>query len=150
MQLARADEESELTMRYARVFLSTVILLMWSPAFSGPNDPIRVELNLAESVQNKCRLSFLIENKSETPIERLTPDLAIFNREGIIQRRLVAEMGPVYRSKTIIKTFEIEGECGQIGSILINDITVCTPGDPGLCLDRLVLSSRVPSIALFR
>jgi hypothetical protein len=137
-------------MRYSRALLPIMLLLVASSARSAPNDPIRVELNLAESVQNKCRLSFLIENKSETPIERLTPDLAIFNREGIIQRRLVAEMGPVYRSKTIIKTFEIEGECGQIGSILINDITACTPGDPGLCLDRLVLSSRVPGISLFR
>jgi hypothetical protein len=137
-------------MRYSRALFPIMILLIASPARPAPNEPIRVELNLAESVQNKCRLSFLIENKSETPIERLTPDLAIFNREGIIQRRLVAELGPVYRSKTIIKTFEIEGECGQIGSILINDVTACTPGDPGLCLDRLVLSSRVPSISLFR
>jgi hypothetical protein len=137
-------------MRYSRALFPIMLLLIASPARPAPNDPIRVELNLAESVQNKCRLSFLIENKSETPIERLTPDLAIFNREGIIQRRLVAEMGPVYRSKTIIKTFEIEGECGQIGSILVNDITACTPGDPGLCLDRLVLSSRVPNISLFR
>jgi hypothetical protein len=127
-----------------------MLLLIASSARSAPNDPIRVELNLAESVQSKCRLSFLIENKSETPIERLTPDLAIFNREGIIQRRLIAEMGPIYRAKTIIKTFEIEGECGQIGSILINDVTACTPGDPALCLDRLVLTSRVPGISLFR
>jgi hypothetical protein len=137
-------------MRYSMAFFPAMLVLIASTAIAAPNDPIRVELNLAESVQSKCRLSFLIENKSETPIERLTPDLAIFNREGIIQRRLVAEMGPVYRSKTIIKTFEIEGECGQIGSILVNDITACTPGDPGMCLDRLVLSSRVPNISLFR
>jgi hypothetical protein len=137
-------------MRHPSVLLLTMLPLIASPVFSAPNDPIRVELNVAESVQNKCRLTFLIENKSETPIERLTPDLAIFNREGIIQRRLVAEMGPVYRSKTIIKTFEIEGDCGQIGSILINDVTACTPGDPGLCLDRIILSSRVPNISLFR
>jgi hypothetical protein len=137
-------------MRYSRALLPIMLLLIASSARSAPSDPIRVELNLAESVQSKCRLSFLIENKSETPIERLTPDLAIFNREGIIQRRLVAEMGPIYRAKTIIKTFEIEGECGQIGSILINDVTACTPGDPALCLDRLVLTSRVPSISLFR
>jgi hypothetical protein len=137
-------------MRYSIALIPTMLVLIASAVIAAPNDPIRVELNLAESVQSKCRLSFLIENKSETPIERLTPDLAIFNREGIIQRRLVAEMGPVYRSKTIIKTFEIEGECGQIGSILVNDITACTPGDPGMCLDRLVLSSRVPNISLFR
>jgi hypothetical protein len=117
-------------MTYSRALFPMLLLLISSPVRSAPNDPIRVELNLAESVQSKCRLSF--------------------NRDGIIQRRLVAEMGPVYRSKTIIKTFEIEGECGQIGSILVNDVTACTPGDPGLCLDRLVLSSRVPSISLFR
>lgn len=137
-------------MRYSKSLVPMMLVLIAAAASAAPNDPVRVELNLAESVQNKCRLSFLIENKSETPIDRLTPDLAIFNREGIIQRRLVAEMGPVYRSKTIIKTFEIDGECGQIGSILVNDITACAPGDPGLCLDRLVLSSRVPSISLFR
>ena len=137
-------------MRHSMPFIPIMLVLLATSARAAPNDPIRVELNLAESVQSKCRLSFLIENKSEAPIERLTPDLAIFNREGIIQRRLVAEMGPVYRSKTIIKTFEIDGECGQIGSILVNDITACTPGDPGLCLDRLVLSSRVPNISLFR
>jgi hypothetical protein len=137
-------------MRYSSAIIPIMVLLIVTAAHAAPNDPIRVELNLAESAQGKCRLSFLIENKSDTPIERLTPDLAIFNREGIIQRRMVAEMGPVYRSKTIIKTFEIEGECVQIGSILVNDITVCTPGDPGLCLDRLVLSSRVPNISLFR
>src|ERR1700686_860795 len=117
-------------MRYPSALLLIVLPLIASPAVSAPNEPIRVELNLAESVQNKCRLSFLIENKSETPIERLTPDLAVFNRDGIISPRLVGEMGPVYRSKTIIKTFEIEGKCGQIGSILINDVTACTPGDP--------------------
>jgi hypothetical protein len=142
-------------MRYARTLIPIMLVPMMlasiaAPTRSAPNDPIRVELNLAEGAQGKCRLSFLIENKSDTPIERLTPDLAIFNREGIIQRRLVAEMGPVYRSKTIIKTFEIEGECGQIGSILLNDITACAPGDPAACLDRLVLSSRVPNISLFR
>ncbi len=137
-------------MKYSRVLFPILLLLSASAAFSAPSDPIRVELNLAESVQSKCRLSFLIENKSDTPIERLTPDLAIFNREGIIQRRLVAEMGPVYRAKTIIKTFEIDGDCAQIGSILINDITACSPGDPASCLDRLVLSSRVPTITLFR
>jgi hypothetical protein len=135
-------------MRHPGALLLTMLVLAASAARAA--EPIRVELNLAESVQSKCRLSFLIENKSDTPIERLTPDLAIFNRDGIIQRRLTAEMGPVYRAKTIIKTFEIDGECGQIGSILVNDITACTPGDAAGCLDRLALSSRVPNIFLFK
>ena len=126
------------------------LLLLPSPAPAAPNDPIRVELNLAESIQNRCRLSFVIENKGDTPIQSLQLDLAFFNRDGIIQSRSVAEMGPVTRAKTIVKSFEFEGECGQFGSILINDVAVCTPGDPGPCLDRLALSSRVKTMTLFK
>jgi hypothetical protein len=126
------------------------LLLIASPALAAPNEPIRVELNLAENAQSKCRLSFVIENKSETPIESLGLDLAFFNREGIFRTRFAIELGPVARAKTVIRTFEADLECCQIGSILINDITACTPGDPSLCLDRLMLSSRVQSIALFK
>ena len=119
-------------------------------AFAAAAEPIRIELNLAENVQGKCRLSFVIENKSETAIESLKPDLVIFNREGIIARRLVAEMGPVYRAKTIIRTFEIENDCGEISSVLINTLVACTPRDPTDCLDVLVVSSRTPGIVLYK
>lgn len=56
----------------------------------------------------------------------------------------------MYRLKTIIKTFEIEGECGEISSILINGLVACTPRDPAECLDQLVVSSRVPGVVLFK
>jgi hypothetical protein len=130
--------------------LLMMLLLVASPALAAADDPIRVELNAAESVQNRCRLTFVIENKSETPIESLQFDLAVFSREGIIQRRWITEMGPVLRSKTIIKTFELDGDCGQMGSILINEIAGCAPGDPVACLERLVLSSRVQNVRLFK
>jgi hypothetical protein len=137
-------------MRRSGAFLSLMLALIGSQAFSASSEPLRVELNVAENVQNRCRLSFVIENKGETPVESLKLDLAVFGREGIIQRRLVAELGPVYRSKTIIKAFEIEGECGQIGSIQVNDIVACAPGDAASCLDRLNLSSRVKDVSLFK
>jgi hypothetical protein len=127
-----------------------MLLLIATPAAAAPGDPIRVELNLAESAQARCRLSFVIENRGETPIQSLQLDLAFFNREGIIQSRSVAEMGPVGRAKTIVKSFEFEGECERLGSILINDVTACTPGEPAACIDRLALSSRVKNVSLFK
>src|SRR4051812_5727560 len=105
-------------MNHLRRRLLTILLLLAPPAMAAPalpNEPIRLELNAAESVQSRCRLSFVIENKSETPIETLKLDLGVFNREGIIQRRLVAEMGPVLRVKTMIKAFELDGDCSQVG-----------------------------------
>jgi hypothetical protein len=129
-------------------------LLMWWPVQSSigaaAENPIRIELNTMENVQSSCRLSFVIENKGEAPIETLKLDLAVFGREGTIQRRLIIELGPVRGSKTIVRAFDVEGDCGQIGSVLVNDVTACAPGDPGTCLDRLTLSSRSSAVRLFK
>jgi hypothetical protein len=114
------------------------------------DDPIRVELNIAEPIENRCRLSFVIENKGDAGVESLKLDLAIFGADGAIQRRMVTEMGPLRRAKTIVKAFEVDGACLQLGSILVNGVTVCTPGDADSCLDRLVLGSRLPNLRLFK
>jgi hypothetical protein len=133
--------------------LGLALLILW-PAQSSigavTENPVRIELNTMENVQNSCRLSFVIENKGETPIETLKLDLAVFGREGAIQRRLIVELGPLRGSKTMVKAFDVEGDCGQIGSVLVNDVTNCAPGDPGTCLDRLLLSSRSSAVRLFK
>ena len=124
-------------------------LLLAAPAHAAPDNSIVVELNSAETAQGKCRVAFVVDNKGDA-IESLKLDLAVFNREGIVQRRLVTEMGPLRKAKTIVRTFDLEGECGAIGSILVNDVSACTPGEPGACLDRLALSSRAPGIRLYK
>jgi hypothetical protein len=134
----------------AGCLLLVALLSMTSPASAGAGDPIRLELNAAESVQGRCRLSFVIENKGEGAIESLKLDLAVFDRDGVIQRRLVTELGPVRGAKTMVRAFELDTECGQIGSILVNDVTACAPMAPDACLDRLVVSSHVASLRLFK
>jgi hypothetical protein len=133
--------------------LGLALLMLWpaqSSIGAAAENPIRIEINTIENVQNSCRLSFVIENKGETPIETLKLDLAVFGREGSIQRRLIVELGPLRGSKTVVRAFDVEGDCGQIGSVLVNDVTACAPGDPGTCLDRLTLSSRPSAIRLFK
>lgn len=112
--------------------------------------PITIEINSAEAAQNKCRVAFVIANKGDAAVDTLKLDLAVFNRDGIVQRRLIAEMGPLRRAKTIVKTYEIETECAQIGSILVNDVTACAPGDAAACLDRLSLTSKVGDIKFYK
>jgi len=138
--------------RFARRLLLAVAagLAMAEPVMAASEEPVRVELNVVESVQSRCRLSFVIENKGEGGIETLKLDLAVFGTDGAIQRRLVAEMGPVRKAKTVVRTFELEGECGKIGSILVNDVTACAPPDASVCLDRLELLSRLPAVRFFK
>jgi hypothetical protein len=112
---------------------------------------IHIELNAAETVQqDHCRLSFVVQNNAESAIDTLKLDLALFDREGTLNRRMIVEVGPLRAAKTIVRTFSVETDCGQIGSILLNDVTACTPGEPGGCLDRLTLSSRPSTIRFFK
>lgn len=135
------------------VFALVTMLAVPGAVCAAPNesaDAIRVELNTAESVQGRCRMSFVIENKGEAAIDSMKLDFAVFGTNGVVQRRLVAELGPLRRAKTVVKAFEIEGDCASIGSLLVNDVTVCAPGDAGACLDRLVLASRLSNVRFFK
>jgi hypothetical protein len=130
--------------------IAALLLSALAPAHGAQDDSINVELNSVEAAQSRCRMAFVIDNKDELALETLKLDLAVFNRDGVVQRRIVIEMGPVRRAKTMVRTFEIDGDCGQIGSILVNDVTACAPGEPAACLDRLTLSSRVSGIKLYK
>jgi hypothetical protein len=120
------------------------------PTLAQAEDLSRLELNAAETANNRCLLTFLIENKTSKAIDSLKLDLALFNAEGIIQRRMITEMGPIRSARTNVRTFSAEGECGQIGAILVNDVAACSGGDPGECMDGLALSSRVKAIRLYK
>jgi hypothetical protein len=63
---------------------------------------------------------------------------------------MVVEMGPVRAAKTIVRTFNVETDCGQIGSILLNEVTACAPGELATCLDRPTLSSRSSTIRFYK
>ena len=120
------------------------------PILAQAEDLSRLELNAAETANNRCLLTFLIENKTSKAIDSLKLDLALFNPEGIIQRRMITEMGPIRGMRTNVRTFSAEGECGQIGAILINDVAACSAADPAECMDGLALSSRVKAIRLYK
>ena len=126
------------------------LLALAVPAVAAPSEPIRIELNAVTPAQNQCRLSFVIENKAARPLSSLKLDLVLFGRDGVIDRRLVAEMGPLRSTKTMVKTFEVDGSCAALGSILVNDVTACAPDDASACLGRLDLKSRIPDVRLFK
>ena len=113
------------------------------------NEKVLVELNSADSADNRCRLNFVIQNKSDVALESMKLDLVAFGTDGSILRRLLTEMGPVRAAKTVVRTFAVDADCRQIGSILVNDVTACAPGEPGACLDGLALSSRLQAMRLY-
>jgi hypothetical protein len=137
-------------MRGVRYVIVSLLLCGLIPTVVQAEELSRLELNAAETANNRCLLTFVIENKTSKAIESLKLDLALFNTEGIIQRRMITEMGPIRGARTNVRTFPAEGECGQIGAILVNDVAACSAGDPGECMDGLTLSSRVKTIRLYK
>ena len=127
-------------------FLFTLIAL--TPAHA--QEQVRVELNTVENADNRCRMTFVIENKTSHAVDSLKLDFALFNAEGAVYRRMVTDMGPVRAAKTVVKTFATDGDCAQLGSLLVNEVTACAPGEPNACLDQLALSSRVKAVRLYK
>jgi hypothetical protein len=133
-------------MRLGLALLFTLIAL--APARA--QDTVRVELNTLETAENRCRMTFVIENKTARAVDSLKLDLALFNTEGAVYRRMVTDMGPVRAAKTVVKTFAADGDCAQLGSLLVNEVAACTPGEPNACLDQLALASRVKAVRLYK
>jgi hypothetical protein len=113
-------------------------------------EDMQVELNALENAENRCRMTFVIESKGKAAVDSLKLDLALFNTEGAVYRRMVVDMAPLRANKTIVKAFVTEGECAQLGKVLVNEVTACTPGDAAACQDQLALSSRVKSVRLYK
>ena len=133
------------------VLRALVVLSVLVPIFAfAAEQKILIELNSVENADNRCRLNFVIENKSQVGLESMKLDLVAFGADGGILRRLITEMGPVRAAKTIVRIFVVDDECGQIGAILVNDVVACTPGEPGACLDGLALSSRLKALRLYK
>jgi hypothetical protein len=128
-----------------------VVLQVLVPFCAGAADSkVLVELNTIENFENRCRMNFVIENKSEHALDSMKLDLVVFGADGGIMRRLITEMAPLRPIKTVVRVFLVEAECRQVGAILVNDVTACVPSDSNACLDRLELSSRVKGIRLYK
>jgi hypothetical protein len=114
------------------------------------DEKVSIELNSVESADNRCRVNFVVENKSNVALESMKLDLVAFSIDGAILRRLLVEMGPVRATKTLVRTFVLDDECRQIGALLVNDVSACAPGEPAACLDGLALSSRLKALRLYK
>jgi hypothetical protein len=128
-------------------FGALLVLAALTPALA---EDVQVELNALENSENRCRMTFVIENKGKAAVESLKLDLALFNTEGAVYRRMVVDMAPVRANRTVVKAFVTEGECAQMSKVLVNEVTACAPGDAAACQDQLALSSRVKSVRLYK
>ena len=108
-------------------------------------ETVTIELNKLEPQENACRAYLVVKNDGEQAFESLKLDLVMFDKGGVVAKRLAVQAAPLPVGKTSLKVFDVEGHaCPDIGSILLNDVLECTPAPaaPGGCLAQIAVSAR--------
>ncbi|PIW26506.1 MAG: Tat pathway signal sequence domain protein [Rhodospirillales bacterium CG15_BIG_FIL_POST_REV_8_21_14_020_66_15] len=121
------------------------ILLAASGHARAADGRIGVELNKLEPLANACRAYLVLTNKAGAAFSDLKLDLVIFDKDGIVARRIAVQGGPVPDGKTTLKVFDVEGvQCANVGRFLLNGVMTCEArdGKRGDCVSLIDTSSR--------
>ncbi len=106
---------------------------------------LKLELNRLEPTGDACRTYLLVDNSRGPALKSLKVDLFAFDTDGVAQKRLAVELGPVQERKTMVRLFDFAGlACPKIGRILLNDVMACEGGDASRegCLERIETESK--------
>jgi hypothetical protein len=114
-------------------------------AGSAAAQTLDIELNKLEDRDGQCAVSLLLTNRMAETLDQVRFDLYVFDRDGVIARRLLLDTGPMRTDKTTVATFAlVDGPCNEVGRLLINDVPICETHDGTAvdCVAALNLTSR--------
>jgi hypothetical protein len=107
--------------------------------------PLKLQLNKLETAGEACRVTLVVDNSKGTALKSYKVDLFAFDPEGVAQKRVAVELGPLPARKTTVKIFDFPGiACGKVGRVLLNDVLACDGGDAAreVCLERTETESK--------
>ncbi|WP_431310996.1 Tat pathway signal protein [Methylobacterium nigriterrae] len=115
------------------------------PADASKGVPIKLQLNRLEPAGDSCRTYLLVDNSRGPALKSLKVDLFAFDQEGVAQKRVAVELGPLPDRKTSVKIFDFAGiACPKLGRVLLNDVLACEGGEASRegCLERMETESK--------
>ena len=110
-----------------------------------PEPSLTLDLNaLQPSDKGGCRLTFVVTNNLPTPVDRAAYEMALFDKQGVVDRLTVLDFKDMPAGKTKVSRFDLAGtDCAGISRVLINDATGCTGEgtDAKACMSSLKTTS---------
>jgi hypothetical protein len=106
---------------------------------------LALELNALQPAESGCRVTFLATNELGGALEQASVEMALFDREGTIDRIVTLDFKALSPGKTKVLQFQLAGlDCDNLGRVLVNDITSCTGQDlaSDACLQGLVTTAK--------
>jgi hypothetical protein len=95
-------------------------------AQAAESPALTLELNAAEPSEKGCRLTFVVNNKLGGDLVRAAFELALFNKQGVVDRLTVLDFRDMPEGKTKVSRFDLAGaDCANISRVLVNQVTEC-------------------------
>lgn len=103
-----------------------------------------IELNKLEDSDQGCRSVFVVDNRTGHDLNRFRIDLILFDTKGVYSKQLLLDMAPLHEDKKTVTSFLLHDQaCGELGSVLVNDVPWCENGAGTTvdCVQMLEVSS---------
>ena len=123
----------------------TLMAVLLTGAAHAQDAKLDIELNSIGLRNDSCEVYLRVRNQTPVGYDVFKIDLAFFDRAGVINDRSLVDLGPLRANKTSLHVFQMpDMECGDVGEVLLNDVTECTPSDGSAadCLSFVTLSAK--------
>lgn len=90
---------------------------------------LEIELNKLEDVDAGCRFYLVISSREAPTLEALSLDLALFDTSGIVDRRVVLDLGRIPAGRRLLRSVVMPDlHCATVGQVLFNGAVTCDAG----------------------
>lgn len=128
-----------------RMLVATALALLSTPALAeDAAKTLTLDLNALQPATDACRVTFLATNGLGVALDKSSFELAIFGKDGVIQRVVLLDFKNLTAGKTKVVQFDLKSiDCTTVSRILVNDVTACEGQgiDAGACLAALKTST---------
>ena len=104
-----------------------------------------LQLNSVQTIENSCRLTFVVDNQTEKDISELVFETVLFSQQGEVIFFTLFDFGEVPYGIPRVRQFDVPSySCEDVNQVLINGIDKCVFSNSGVeeCKLRLETSSR--------
>ena len=106
---------------------------------------IGLELNKVTTNGYACRLTFVLNNRTDALFSKFEFDFAFFDTQGNVITNLSVDFRQLRPLKTVVQYIDAPAPtCEGLAKVLLNDVVACEPAGVGGtdCLDLIQASSR--------
>ena len=104
-----------------------------------------LQLNSVQTIENSCRLTFVVDNQTEKDISELVFETVLFSQQGEVIFFTLFDFGEVPYGIPRVRQFDVPSySCEDVNQVLINGIDKCVFRNSGVeeCNLKLETTSR--------